>query len=131
MNRWKSISAAVGAVPDQPALPQLHAQAADDNGQTDRLPEGYDVDKHFNPNYKPWDQRLCLVPNGDLFRTIRHGQADVVTDTIDRFTETGIRLSSGEQLTADIIVTATGLNVQLFGGAGHRAQWRARRSQRV
>jgi monooxygenase len=82
-----------------------------------RLPEGYDVDKHFSPNYKPWDQRLCLVPNGDLFRTIRRGQADVVTDTIDRFTETGIRLSSGEELAADIIVTATGLNVELFGGA--------------
>jgi monooxygenase len=82
-----------------------------------RLPEGYDVDKHFGPNYKPWDQRLCLVPNGDLFRAIRHGQADVVTDTIDRFTKTGIRLSSAMELSADIIITATGLNVQLFGGA--------------
>ncbi len=82
-----------------------------------RLPEGYDIDKHFGPRYKPWDQRLCFVPKGDLFRTIRHGQADVVTDTIDRFTETGIRLDSGEELDADIIVTATGLNVQLFGGA--------------
>ena len=60
-----------------------------------RLPEGYDVEKHFGPSYNPWDQRLCLAPNGDLFKTIRDGKADVVTDTIDRFTETGIKLGSG------------------------------------
>ncbi|MHA7648834.1 flavin-containing monooxygenase [Mycobacterium sp. ML4] len=82
-----------------------------------QLPAGYDVRKHFGPHYSPWDQRLCLVPNGDLFRAIRHGKADVVTDTIERFTPTGIRLNSGSELQADIIVTATGLNLQLFGGA--------------
>ncbi|MDT5086181.1 MAG: monooxygenase, partial [Mycobacterium sp.] len=82
-----------------------------------RLPAGYDVEKHFGPSYQPWDQRLCLAPNGDLFKTIRHGQADVVTDTIDRFTKTGIKLNSGQELKADIIITATGLNLQLFGGA--------------
>jgi monooxygenase len=82
-----------------------------------RLPEGFDVEKHFGPDYKPWDQRLCLAPNGDLFKAIRHGKADVVTDTIDRFTETGIKLTSGEHLDADIIITATGLNIQFFGGA--------------
>jgi monooxygenase len=82
-----------------------------------QLPEGYDVDKHFSPRYNPWDQRMCLVPNGDLFKTIRDGKADMVTDTIERFTETGIRLVSGDELQADIIVTATGLNLQLFGGA--------------
>ncbi|WP_205875476.1 flavin-containing monooxygenase [Mycobacterium camsae] len=82
-----------------------------------QLPEGYDVRKHFGPHYSPWDQRLCLVPNGDLFRAIRHGKAEVVTDTIERFTATGIRLNSGTELPADIIVTATGLNLQLFGGA--------------
>jgi monooxygenase len=82
-----------------------------------RLPEGYDVEKHFGPRYKPWDQLLCLAPNGDLFRTIRHGKADVVTDTIDRFTKTGIELNSGDELQTDIIVTATGLNLRLFGGA--------------
>ena len=82
-----------------------------------RLPEGYDVERHFGPSYNPWDQRLCLAPNGDLFKTIRNGEADVVTDTIDRFTATGIRLASGAELDADIIVTATGLNLQLFGGA--------------
>ena len=73
--------------------------------------------KHFGPRYNPWDQRMCLVPKGDLFRAIRKGHADVVTDTIDRFTATGIRLNSGRELPADIIITATGLNLQLFGGA--------------
>ncbi len=82
-----------------------------------RLPEGYDVDKHFGPSYRVWDERLCLAPNGDLFRAIRKGQAEVVTDTIERFTATGIKLASGQELRADIIVTATGLNLQLFGGA--------------
>jgi monooxygenase len=82
-----------------------------------QLPENYDVQKHFGPHYNPWDQRLCLVPNGDLFRAIRHGKADVVTDTIERFSPTGIRLNSGRELPADIIITATGLNMQIFGGA--------------
>ncbi len=82
-----------------------------------RLPEGYDFDKHFSPTYKPWDQRVCAAPRGDLFKAIRRGTADVVTDTIERFTEKGIQLSSGEELEADIIITATGLNVRLFGGA--------------
>ncbi|MGN6723006.1 MAG: flavin-containing monooxygenase [Marmoricola sp.] len=81
-----------------------------------RLPKGYDVDKHFNPPYNPWDQRLCLAPDGDFFDAIRAGGADVVTDKIVRFTPTGILLESGEELAADIIVTATGLNMQLFGG---------------
>ena len=91
-----------------------------------RLPEGYDVDKHFGPRYNPWDERLCLAPNGDLFKTIRKGKADVVTDTIERFTETGIKLTSGEELQADIIVTATGLNLQLFGGAEIRTRTASR-----
>jgi monooxygenase len=73
--------------------------------------------KHFTPNYDPWDQRLCFVPDGDLFKAIRSGRAEVVTDGIETFTETGIRLSSGEQLDAGLIVTATGLNLQALGGA--------------
>ena len=81
-----------------------------------QLPKGYDVEKHFGPHYNPWDQRLCVVPNGDLFRTIRHGKTEVVTDSIERFTTTGIKLTSGRELPADIIVTATGLDLQLFGG---------------
>jgi cation diffusion facilitator CzcD-associated flavoprotein CzcO len=71
----------------------------------------------FTPSYFPWDQRLCVVPDGDLFATVRSGRADLVTDTIDTFTEAGIRLTSGKELPADIVVTATGLNVQLLGGA--------------
>jgi cation diffusion facilitator CzcD-associated flavoprotein CzcO len=81
-----------------------------------RLPRGYDVDRHFNPPYNPWDQRLCLVPDGDLFKTIRHGRATVVTDRIDCFTEDGIKLESGDELEADLIVTATGLNLLALGG---------------
>jgi cation diffusion facilitator CzcD-associated flavoprotein CzcO len=80
------------------------------------LPAGYDVDKHFKPKYNPWDQRMCLVPNGDLFKVIRDGDATVVTDTIETFTEDGIKLDSGEQLEADVIVTATGLNLLFLGG---------------
>ena len=72
--------------------------------------------KHFTPPYNPWDQRLCAVPNGDLFKALRKGKASVVTDHIDRFVDKGILLKSGETLEADIIVTATGLNLRLFGG---------------
>ena len=81
------------------------------------LGENYDVDTHFTPSYNPWDQRLCLIPNGDLFRAIRSGDAEVVTDTITTFTETGIELASGRHLDADIIVTATGLQLVTLGEA--------------
>jgi cation diffusion facilitator CzcD-associated flavoprotein CzcO len=81
-----------------------------------QLPEGYPVDEHFNPSYNPWDQRLCAVPNADLFKAIKDGKASVVTDRIVTFTERGIALESGDELEADIIVTATGLNLQAFGG---------------
>jgi len=81
-----------------------------------QLPEGFDVDTHFNPPYNPWDQRLCLVPDGDLFRVLRHGKASIVTDTVARFTERGIELASGKSLDADIIITATGLNLLPLGG---------------
>ncbi len=80
------------------------------------LPAGYDVDTHFKPRYNPWDQRICLVPDGDLFKAISSGQASVVTDQIETFTERGIRLRSGDELEADVIVTATGLNLLAFGG---------------
>jgi monooxygenase len=73
--------------------------------------------KDFTPTYDPWDQRMCFVPDGDLFKAIRSGNADVVTDGVETFTETGIGLSSGQELDADLIVTATGLNLQLLGGA--------------
>jgi monooxygenase len=76
----------------------------------------FDVRKHLTPSYKPWDQRLCFVPDADLFKAIRSGKASIATDEIETFTETGIKLRSGETLEADIIVTATGLNVKMLGG---------------
>jgi monooxygenase len=85
-------------------------------GVARQLPAGYDVDTHFKPNYNPWDQRLCLVPDGDLFKTISEGSASVVTDRIETFTEKGLRLVSGKELEADVIVTATGLNLLALGG---------------
>ena len=84
------------------------------------LPTGYDVKKHFTPRYNPWDQRLCLVPNGDLFQAIKKGSAQVVTDEIDTVTEQGIRLTSGDELAADIIVTATGLKLALLADVPFR-----------
>ncbi len=79
---------------------------------------GEDVTRdHFTPRYDPWDQRLCLIPNGDLFDSINAGEASVVTDQIDRITKRGIRLQSGQELDADVIVVATGLNLELLGGA--------------
>ena len=81
-----------------------------------QLPPGYDVGTHFTPSYDPWDQRLCVAPDGDLFRAIRDGRASVVTDHVDTFTETGIRLRSGRELDADVVVTATGLDLLFLGG---------------
>jgi len=80
------------------------------------LPAGFDVDTHFGPSYEPWDQRLCLAADGDLFEAISRGDADVVTAHIDQITPTGIRLASGDQLEADVIVMATGLNLLAIGG---------------
>jgi cation diffusion facilitator CzcD-associated flavoprotein CzcO len=90
-----------------------------------QLPAGYDLDPDFNPRYDPWDQRLCLVPDGDLFRAIKQGTADIVTDTIERFTPTGIDLASGRHLDADVIVSATGLNLQAGGGMAVSVDGRA------
>ena len=85
-------------------------------GVRDAVGPDYDIDKHFTPSYNPWDQRICLVPDADLFRCVRKGQASVVTDHIERFTEQGLLLQSGETLEADLIVTATGLDMKLGGG---------------
>ncbi|MGY1670537.1 flavin-containing monooxygenase [Geodermatophilus sp. SYSU D00710] len=79
------------------------------------LPEGFDVEKHFTPRYRPWQQRIAIVPEGDLFAALREGRASIVTDTIDTFTEKGIRTGSGEELEADVVVTATGFNLSAFG----------------
>jgi cation diffusion facilitator CzcD-associated flavoprotein CzcO len=80
------------------------------------LPKDFDFDTHMSPPYNPWDQRMCLVPDGDLFAALHKHSVDIVTDHIETFTETGINLKSGEELDADIIITATGLNLIAFGG---------------
>ncbi len=85
-----------------------------------QLPAGYDIGTHFTPRYNPWDQRFCAVPNGDLFKSISDGTSSIVTDHIERFTEKGILLSSGEELPADVIVTATGLELLFLGGMALR-----------
>jgi monooxygenase len=119
-NRWKAILFQLAQYQLSRRFPNYMRKTLMTMAQR-RLPNGYDVQKHFGPHYLPWDERLCLAPDGDLFRTIREGKADVVTDSIDRFTKAGIRLTAGEELAADIIITATGLNLQLFGGAAiHR-----------
>ncbi|BDX29728.1 FAD-containing monooxygenase EthA [Mycobacterium antarcticum] len=115
VNRWKAIIFSTAQYQLARKFPTYMRKTLMTMAQR-RLPEGYDVEKHFGPSYNPWDQRLCLAPNGDLFKTIRKGNADVVTDTIDTFVPEGIKLNSGEVLDADIIVTATGLNMQLLGG---------------
>ncbi len=81
-----------------------------------QLPEGFDVDTHLTPRYDPWDQRLCAAPDGDFFRALRSGSADIVTDRIVRFTREGILLASGRELAADLVVTATGLDLLTIGG---------------
>ena len=80
------------------------------------LPAGYDIDTHFTPRYNPWDQRFCVVPDGDLFKAIRSGKVEVVTDHIATFTEKGLRLESGREIEADVVVTATGLELLFLGG---------------
>jgi monooxygenase len=82
----------------------------------EQLGSDYDVSTHFTPRYNPWEQRLCLAPDGDLFQTIKAGRASVVTDEIAGFSEKGVQLKSGQEVEADILVTATGLVLQAFGG---------------
>jgi len=94
-------------------------------GARKALGPDYDIGTHFTPRYNPWDQRLCLVPNGDLFEAIKGGRVEVVTDQIETFTPQGIALRSGKQLAADVVVTATGLNLQLLGGVQVNVDGRA------
>ena len=82
----------------------------------EELGPNYDIETHFTPKYNPWEQRMCLVPNGDFFNAINAGKASVITDHIDRFTKKGIKLKSGDEVEADLIVTATGLNLEVCNG---------------
>ncbi len=113
--RWKNVLLTMLSFQLSRRRPQA-MKALVRKGLERQLPPGYDIDTHFKPSYDPWDQRLCLVPNGDLFESISAGRASVVTDRIERFIETGIKLVSGAELEADVIVTATGLNLVALGG---------------
>jgi monooxygenase len=113
--RWKNVLLTMASFQLSRHRPDLMKKLLR-KGVTSRLPAGYDIDTHFNPRYNPWDQRLCLVPDGDLFEAISDGRASVVTDQIETFTETGLRLGSGAELEADLVVTATGLNLLALGG---------------
>ncbi len=115
ITRWKNISFGQFFYRRTRSKPEKIKNALI-NTVRQELGKDYDVEKHFTPSYNPWDQRLCLVPNSDLFKAIKSGKAEVVTDSIDTFTENGILLKSGEELTADIVVTATGLNLLVLGG---------------
>jgi cation diffusion facilitator CzcD-associated flavoprotein CzcO len=114
--RWKNVLLTMLSFQLSRRRPRI-VKALIRKGVERQLPDGYDVRTHFRPRYDPWDQRLCLVPDGDLFAAISNGSASVVTDTIETFTENGLKLASGEELEADVIVTATGLNLQALGGA--------------
>jgi monooxygenase len=113
--RWKNVALAALIYRLSRRRPAL-LKSMIRKGVLRQLPPGYDVDTHFAPRYRPWDQRLCLVPDGDLFAAIRRGRASVVTDRISSFTVDGIRLESGAFLEADIVVTATGLRLLPLGG---------------
>ena len=92
---------------------EVHAYLME--GMRPLLPADVDIAKHFTPRYRPWQQRIAVVPDGDLFAALREGKASIVTDTIETFTEHGIKLSSGDELPADVVVTATGFNLSVFG----------------
>jgi cation diffusion facilitator CzcD-associated flavoprotein CzcO len=113
--RWKNVLMTSGSYWLSRRRPKL-AKALIRKGVERKLPAGYDIDTHFKPRYNPWDQRMCLVPDADLFRAISSGRASVLTDRIKTFVEHGIELESGEKIEADVIVTATGLNLLVLGG---------------
>jgi monooxygenase len=112
--RWKNALLANGFFRASRRAPRLVSHLIR-RGVQRRLPPGYEIDPHFKPRYKPWDQRVCLVPDGDLFEVLADGSASIVTDRIETFTGNGLLLESGEELEADVIITATGLNVRIFG----------------
>ena len=113
--RWKNILINIAIYQISRRSPDRMRRMLRDGAVKD-LPQGYEVDRHFNPRYQPWDQRLCLIPDSDFYKAIRTGRASVVTDEIETFTEHGILLKSGEELEADIVVSATGLRMLVMGG---------------
>ncbi|MGY1693988.1 flavin-containing monooxygenase [Geodermatophilus sp. SYSU D00814] len=117
--RWKNVLVSMASFQLSRRRPELMKRVLA-KAAAKELPGSVDVGTHFNPPYDPWDQRLCVVPDGDLFRVLREGRASIVTDRIAGFDETGIALESGEHLDADVVVTATGLNLLPVGGMALR-----------
>lgn len=115
VTRWKNVLLSMAMFNFARRFPE-RAKKLVVGGVRRSLGPEFDVDTHFTPSYRPWDQRLCLVPDGDLFKAIKSGRAEVVTDHIETFTERGLKLRSGAELDADLIVTATGLKLHLLGG---------------
>jgi cation diffusion facilitator CzcD-associated flavoprotein CzcO len=113
--RWKNVLLQMGVYRLSRRRPELVRRLIK-KGSIKALPPGYDVEKHFTPKYDPWDQRMCAIPDGDLFKAIWEGKAEIATDRIETFTENGIKLESGGELEADIAITATGLNLLFLGG---------------
>lgn len=113
--RWKNILRTIWSYSLSKKRPHLMKRLVR-LGLEKSLPKDFDIDTHFTPPYDPWDQRFCVVPDGDLFRSLRDGSASIVTARIDTFTRDGIRLQDGTELPADLVVTATGLNVLVLGG---------------
>jgi len=113
--RWKNVLMATAFFQASRRWPAVMRRLIHGGAQR-ALPPGFDVSEHFSPRYNPWDQRVCFVPDGDLFDALSSGRASIVTDGIDTFTERGVRLTSGRELEADVIVTATGLRIKLLGG---------------
>jgi monooxygenase len=113
--RWKNVLVTTAFYQLSRRRPRLVKKLLRAGAQR-KLPAGFDVDVHFKPRYNPWDQRMCLIPDGDLFEALSSGRVDIATDEIETFTEHGIRLKSGRELEADLVVTATGLNLQPLGG---------------
>jgi monooxygenase len=113
--RWKNVLTTMLVFQLSRRRPRLVRELVR-KGVARRLPPGFDVDTHFAPSYDPWDQRMCLVPDGDLFDAISAGRASIVTDHVEGFVEHGVQLRSGRVLDADLVVTATGLNLLALGG---------------
>ena len=115
ITRWKNVLVTTAFFQLSRRRPEL-VKSLIKRGVARHLPAGYDVDRDFTPPYNPWDQRVCLVPDGDLFGALNRGAASIVTDRIETFTERGVKLASGAEIEADIVVTATGLNLLVLGG---------------
>ncbi|EFQ82637.1 hypothetical protein HMPREF0063_11846 [Aeromicrobium marinum DSM 15272] len=124
ITRFRNASVAVGFYEFCQRFPKLARRILLTRARRS-LPADFDVDTHLNPSYDPWDQRLCIVPNGDLFRVIRRGEASIVTDHVAEFTPKGIALASGDHLDADVVVTATGLQLVTFGEVALEVDGRA------